>query len=201
MSALPTLTSRQQLMLGLLLALTMILTRPHNFSSLHHLPGTSWAVFFLAGIFLSQFRWFIIFGALAAAIDYVFITWFGVSSFCVTPAYVMLLPCFAALWLGGRWYARGHHDRLVSLARLAVAVLVSAFVAELFSSGGFYFLGGRFVDPTVAEFIPRLVQYFPGGLAAMALYVAVAALMYAAFVVVNRSDTEASRTSLHEGKR
>lgn len=189
----PILNARQQIILGLVLVLAMILTRAHTFSSLQHFPETSWAVFFLAGVFLTRAWWFAAYCALAAGIDYVAITYGGVSSFCVTPAYAMLLPCFAALWLGGRWYALGHRDHLSSLPRLGLAVLVSAFAAELFSSGGFYFLGGRFAEPTLTEFIPRLVMYFPGGLAAMALYVAVAALGYSAFTVSRSSDAD----SLH----
>ncbi|MEW6679136.1 MAG: hypothetical protein AB1421_14570 [Pseudomonadota bacterium] len=191
---LPTLTSRQQLALGLLLALTMILTRPHTLSSVHHLPGTSWAVFFLAGIFIRRAWPFYAYCGLAAAIDYVAITFGGVSSFCVTPAYAMLLPAFGALWLGGRWYAQRHRDSLATLPRLAVAVVASAFVAELFSSGGFYFLGGRYAEPTLAEFLPRLTNYFPGMLGAMALYVAAAAVAYAAWAATRRPDADGPRT-------
>ncbi len=191
---LPTLTSRQQFALGLLLALTMILTRPHTLSSVHHLPGTSWAVFFLAGIFIRRAWPFYAYCGLAAAIDYVAITFGGVSSFCVTPAYAMLLPAFGTLWLGGRWYARQHRDSLATLPRLAVAVVGSAFVAELFSSGGFYFLGGRYAEPTLAEFLPRLANYFPGMLGAMALYVVAAAVAYAAWATTQRPDADGPRT-------
>lgn len=197
----PTLNTRQQLILGLLLALTMIMTRPHAFASLHHLPGTSWAVFFLAGVFLGRVWPFAAFCILAAAIDYVAIRFGGVSSFCVTPAYAMQLPAFSALWLGGRWYAHHHRDRLASLPRLASAVLASAIVAELFSSGGFYFLGGRFAEPTLAGFLPRLMDYFPGMLGALLLYVAVAAVTYTAWTVARRPDADGPRTLSHGMKR
>lgn len=189
-----TLTSRQQLALGLLLALTMILSRPHTISSLHHLPGTSWAVFFLGGLFIRQVWFFCAFCGLAAAIDYAAITFGSVSSFCVTPAYAMLLPCFGTLWLGGRWYARGHRDSFATLPRLTLAVVASAFIAELFSSGGFYFLGGRYTEPTLAEFLPRLAKYFPGMLGAMTLYVGVAAVAYVAWAMTRRRDAEGPRT-------
>lgn len=188
-----TLTPRQQLALGLVLALSMILTRPHTLSALHHLPGTSWAVLFLAGIFMRRAWPFYAYCGLAAAIDYLAITYGGVADFCVTPAYAMQLPAFGMLWLGGRWYARRQRDSLATVPRLAVAVVASALLAELLSSGGFYFLGGRFADPTLVEFLPRLVAYFPAMLGAMALYVGVGALVYAAWAVAHRPEPGDSR--------
>ncbi|MBL8473363.1 MAG: hypothetical protein KF778_03675 [Rhodocyclaceae bacterium] len=195
------LTSRQQLALGLVLGLTMILTRPHSFNSLHHLPGTSWAVFFLAGLFIQRAGLFFAYCGLAAAIDYAAITYAGVSNYCVTPAYAMLLPAYGALWLGGRWYARAHADAVATLPRLALAVAGAALVAELFSSGGFYFLGGRFAEPTLAEFSARLVRYFPHNLGTLAMYVTTAAVVYAAWAVWLRADPEVLGTgqdSLHK---
>lgn len=187
------LTARQQLLLALVLGLSMILTRPHTLASMHHLPGTSWAVFFLAGVFMQRAWPYFVYCGLAALIDQVAITYAGVSDFCVTPAYALLLPAYAALWLGGRWYARGHREHVATLPRLALAVAASALVAELLSSGGFYFLGGRFDSPTLAEFLPRLPIYFPRALLAMAFYVATAALLYAAWAVWRRSGAEGLR--------
>ena len=43
------LSVRNQLAIGAGLVLLMILTREYHFSSLHSLPGASWAIFFLAG--------------------------------------------------------------------------------------------------------------------------------------------------------
>ena len=46
------LSVRNQLTIGAGLVLLMILTREYHFSSLHSLPGASWAIFFLAGLYL-----------------------------------------------------------------------------------------------------------------------------------------------------
>ncbi len=191
----PELSHRQQLGLILLLALSMIMTRPHNLSSLHHFPATSWAVFFILGVLVRRFWPFIAMTALAVAIDYIAITWFSVSDFCVTTGYVMLAPAFLSLWLGGRWYANQHRDSLTTLPVLAIAVILSAFAAELFSSGGFYFLGGRFADPTIAGFLPRLAQYFPGMLGTMAMYVTAATLIYSAWLFSRGRSPSHSRSS------
>lgn len=173
-----TLTTRQQTLVGLLLAAAMAATRSHHFADLHHLPDASWAVFFLAGFYLRQGWSFAALCLLAVTSDYIAITWGGVSSFCVSPAYVLLLPAYAALWLAGRWYAKRHRQTLSTLAPLGLAVVGSATVAELLTSGGFYFLSGRYPDATLAEFLPRLVKYFPGMLSTLLLYVACAAAIH-----------------------
>ena len=56
-----------------------------------------------------------------------------------------------------------HASALPAIAALLVG---ATFASELLSSGGFYFLGGRYADPTLAGFLPRLVRYFPGTLVA-----------------------------------
>lgn len=180
---LTSITPRARLALILILALSMLLTRPHTIASLHHLPGTSWAVFFIAGALLRGAAPLVGFCVLSALIDWAAIRLAGVSDACVTPAYALMFVAFGALWLGGRGYARLHRDRLASLPWLAGAVLVSAFLAELLSSGGYYAFSGRFAEPNLAEFLPRLARYFPGMLGAMALYVGVAALVYTAWVI------------------
>jgi len=196
------LAPRHQIWLGLALAALMTATRSQHFAALHHLPEASWAVFFLAGVFLSS-RWaFPALCGLAFASDWLAVTWLGVSSFCVTPAYAMLLPAYGVLWLAGRWYARRLSARPAALPPLAGALLGSALVAELLTSGGFYFLGGRFAEPTLAGFLPRLGQYFPSALGALFLYVGLAALVYGLVAGrVRPGDAEGPRTLMPGLKR
>ena len=175
------LSQRSQLAIGLLLMLVMAATRSHHFATPAHLPDASWAVFFVAGVYLSSAWWFAVFVVLAVVVDWFAITLGGVSNFCVTPAYAALLLAFGALWLGGRWYARRHRDRLTSLRPLIVAIVLSALGAELCSSGSFYFFGGRFVHPMLAEFLVREARYFPMMLGVMVFYVALAAMIHALF--------------------
>jgi hypothetical protein len=177
-----TLTSRQQLTIGVALALLMAVTRSHHWATLNALPDASWAVFFLAGVYLRAF-WIapaLMLGA--ALIDYVAITWGGVSSFCVSPAYGLLVPAYGALFLAGRVYARHHRLSWSALPWLMGSALVGAMLAELFSSGGFYFFSGQFTEPGLAEFISRLVKYFPLTLSTMAAYLSLAAMIHFAVV-------------------
>lgn len=173
------LSPRTRLAVGIALALLMAMTRGHHFGDLN-LPSASWAVFFLGGVLLPA-RWaFPLLFLEAVAIDMLAITWGGVSDWCVTRAYGFLLPAYAALWFGGRAYARVHSDDWSSLARLLPCVLVSSFVSHLLSSGGFWFFSGRYPEPTLAGFLPRIAAFYPQSLQALALYVGLAALLLAA---------------------
>jgi hypothetical protein len=161
---------------GLLLAALIAATRSHHFASALHLPDASWAVFFLAGALLPG--WLPLAGllALAATVDYLAISFGGVSAFCVSPAYVALLPAYGALYAAGRWYARRHRATPGSLLPFTGAALVGTTLCELLSSGAFYFFSGRFAAPTLGEFGARLARYF--------LYLGAAVIVYAAFAAL-----------------
>ena len=176
------LTSRQQLTIGVALALLMALTRSHHWATLHALPDASWAVFFLAGVYLRAFWVAPVLMLGAVLVDYVAITWGGVDGFCVSPAYLLLIPAYGALFLAGRVYARHHRLSWSALPWLMGCALAGAMLAELFSSGGFYFLSGQFAEPGLAEFIPRLVKYFPLNLSTMAAFLGLAAVIHVAAV-------------------
>ncbi|MFC6672206.1 hypothetical protein [Marinobacterium aestuariivivens] len=174
------LSSRAQLGLGLGLALLMLASRGHHFASLENLPSASWAVFFLAGFYLRS-KW--AFPALmveAVLLDFVAIGFQGVSDFCVSAAYPMLLPAYGSLWLGGQWFARRYRPQLATLVPLSLAVLVASSLCQLISSGSFYFFSGRYADPTLAEFGLRLLRYGPRSLESLAFYIGTAALLHAA---------------------
>ncbi|ULA63359.1 MAG: conserved membrane protein of unknown function [Nitrospira sp.] len=176
---------RVQLVVGVALALLIAATRGHHFASLNHLPAASWAVFFLAGVYLRP-RWvFIALLAEAAALDIVAVTWGGVSNFCVSPAYGFLLPAYGALWASGRWYASHHRDTLSTLVPLSATVLAGTAICELISSGSFYFLSGRFEHTHVAEFAGRFAGYFPRSLSSLLFYVGLAGVIHATARVGN----------------
>jgi hypothetical protein len=182
----------KQLIIGFILATILILTRSYHFGDLHHLPEASWAVFFLAGVYI-QSRW-----GLAAFFSITFLLdfsayWSGAYASCFTPAYAMLLPAYASLWMAGRWYAKQYNLNFNSLVLLAGAVVVGTFSCELFSSGGYYLFSGKF-EPSLAEFASRVVQYYPSYLASTAFYVTLAALIHAMIAGVQRHNNVAIKT-------
>jgi len=173
--------------LALVLSVVMWVTRGHHVATLTHLPDASWAIFFMLGFYFRSRVLLPLFLAQAALVDYVAITQFGVNAYCVTPAYAFLLPAYSALWLAGKWYAARHQFQVRSLPLFAAAAVVGSAVCELISSGSFYFLGGRFSDASLAEFVPRLVRYFPANLENVALYLGLAALIHMLIVSMGHS--------------
>ena len=184
---LPISTPRFELSVLALLAAVMLITRTHSLSQVMHLPDTSLASFFLLGYLVRRPGAFFGLFGLGFAIDVFKIYVLGGSGFCFTPAYWMLLPAYGVMWFAGRFVAGRFGERLSALLPAAVLLLLATLVSELFSSGGFYFLGGRFADPSLAEFMPRLQRYFPGTLLATLLWSGVGAAAYVA-VLVARPD-------------
>lgn len=174
-------------MIGIILAMFIIMTRGDHFASVNALPSASLAVFFLAGFYLKP-KW--VFGALlvlCAGLDFYSITFAGTSGFCVTPAYGFLLPAYGTLWLAGRWFAKQYSFSWNALLPLAASAIIAGFVSELFSSGGFYFFGGRFAEPTIVEFGARLVKYFPRQIENIGFWLGVALVVHMCFALVNNN--------------
>ncbi|NDU85004.1 MAG: hypothetical protein G3H99_00085 [Ferrovum sp.] len=169
--------NHSQARLFLVLAVVFMVTRNHQWTPVLHLPDASLAVFFLAGMLLAS-RWaFPALCLLGASVDAWAITQGGVSSYCVTPAYALLLPASATLWLSGRLCARLSLKHLRDGFALSLGVCLATLGAELFSSGGFYFLSGRFPHPTVFGFLPRLLQYSPAVIGATVCYVVIGMIL------------------------
>jgi len=180
--------NRKQLGIATILALLVAATHGHHFASALHLPPATWAVFFLAGFYVRR-AW--VFAALLAEVvilDYVAVTAGGVSAFCVSPAYGFLLPTYGALWLAGHWYATRYRFAWNTLPTLVASLFGSVALAEVFSSGGFYFFSGRFADTSLAEFGGRLLAYFPYSLQSFAFWIGIAIAVHVALRAV-RGDT------------
>lgn len=168
---------KHQLPVGIALVALMAMTRGHHFAGVD-LPSASWAVFFLAGVLLRP-KW--VFPALfleATLLDLAAIQWAGVSDWCMSPAYWMLIPAYGSLWLGGKLYARWHRDQPGSFVTLGLCAMVAAFVCYLFSGGGFLYFSGRYPDPSLALLIERIGTYYPRYLGNLALYVGTAAVIF-----------------------
>jgi hypothetical protein len=160
----------------------MVMTRSHHISTPLHLPDASVALFFLGGIVMQRRLGYLAAMIVGAGlIDFWAINYNGVSSFCISSAYSMLLPTYALLWFGGDWVARRVDAGHALLPSLAGSFLVSSIGANLISSGSFYLLSGRFGDPSLVTFLERMLQYAPSYVGYAAMYLAVATVGYLAF--------------------
>lgn len=182
-----TLSKTNQILIGVLLTALITITRGDHFASLNNLPSASLAVFFLAGLYLRPKWVFPALLALCVAIDFYVISFNGVSNFCVTPSYAFLLPAYGVLWLAGRWFNTQYSFSAKALLPLVGSVAVSAMISELFSSGGFYFFGGRYADPTLTVFGERLMKYFPHQLEGIGFWLGLALVVHIVFAYVNNS--------------
>ncbi len=185
MNACSTCSPRTQSYIGLGLMALMAATRFHHFGDALHMPDASWAVFFLAGLYLAP-AWLLAFLLQAVAIDYVAIEMMGTSAFCVTPAYAALLPAYAVLWVGGRWLARNAGTDLSGLGRLAGAVVASTLVAFAISNGAFYWMGGRVAETSMAQYVQTWIDYAPAFLGSTLMYLAAAVVVHSLVLTLAR---------------
>ena len=173
----PKMTSLQQCFLFVVLLLVMAATRSYHLATLLHLPDASPALFFVGGL-LSMAGWW--FGGLllaAALIDYFAITYGGVGSFCISPAYVFLVPAYLVMWLAGIRVARGPllgASRLISgVILLSVASLASFFL----STASFHFLSGRIAAPGLDSLMAVTASHLPAWMGSSFAYVGVVLLV------------------------
>lgn len=176
--------SRYFVPLAIVLAAMMIATRFHHFGTALHLPDASMALFFLGGLWLRRHLAFAAFMALAVGLDWVSVAYAGVSDFCVTAAYSFLLPAYAVLWYAGRLGSARLAPAPVALAGTFALAALAASLSFLISNGAFYWLGGRYAQPHVSEYLARAWQWGPLFVRTTLCYVAVALAAYWAVVRV-----------------
>ena len=178
------------------LMILMAATRFHHFGDAISLPDASLAVFFLAGLWFGGIALFATLVLEAGLIDYIAITQFSVSDFCISPAYVFLIPAYAAVWFGGRVSASFSSQSFSHLAVKFMLLIIGISVAFLISNGSFYLLSDKYPDTSWAEYTSRFMQYFPSYLKYSTFYVV---LIYALTQLVRQitllnSGTESPKT-------
>lgn len=188
------LTRPQQYLILAVLAGLMAITRYHHFVPV---PDASWAIFFIGGFYLKGLSRWAFPGLMleAAVIDYVATSHLGVSAYCMTPAYAFLVPTHAVMWLGGFWLqSRASLDGRGLLA-LAVSSVVASSLAFTSSNGGFYWFGGRYPTPNLAQYLERFAEYYPHFVAVPCMYIAFAAAIHVALAMSRRSAADRAQHS------
>lgn len=179
------------------LALVMLATRFKLLGDMVHLPNASMAVFFLGGVYLRRQATFALMVVLAVLIDWVSVSGAGASSYCITAAYAFLPLAYAVLWYAGRTYAPHLTGRVHSLAGAAGVALAASTVSFAISNGAFYWLGGRYAEPNVAQYVARLWQWGPLFIRTTMAYVALALVAHA---VCERRAAHSSMPRHQEGR-
>lgn len=195
-------TSSQRIGILVLLALVMAATRINHFAPI---PDASWAVFFAAGFYLrGSARWaFPLLMALAVLIDFAVIANTGMSiwsHYCMSPAYWLLAPSYAAMWLGGSWLRTRYtalEPRL--LGSLAVAALLSTSVCFLLSNGSFYLLSSQVATRSMGGWITNMGHWYLPYLRTAVVYIAIATVIHVAAIWIARRSIGTPRTSSLHG--
>lgn len=175
------------------LAALMIVTRSGHLGTAWTPPDASWAVVYLAGFyFMRDWRWALpALVCTAIAVDFIVIRDFGVSSYCVTVAYVFMLPAYALLWLGGAWMRRAYRYEPADLARWAASLGLASSLCFLVTNASFYWLGGRIADPSLGGWWQSFARWYPGFVGVPLVYTGIAVLLQAAFARAPRTRVEA----------
>ena len=160
---------------GIALIALLAVTRIGHFGGINTPPDASLAVFFLLGLWIASPRWLVVALLAAASTDALAIAQ-GASSYCITPAYPLLIPTYGVLWGAGRAicvYAARWHGWMRGLV-LGVALLMSTAIAFLVSNASFYALSGYFEAMPAGDFARAVSPYFRPYMTGPAAYVAVA---------------------------
>jgi hypothetical protein len=164
----------------IVLIFLMAATRFHHFGSLSFLPDASLAVFFLAGLYMmgnsasagdtagkSVMQFFsgglLIFSLLifeAGLIDYIAINYGGVSDWCITPAYMLLIPTYALMFFAGKWSARYNPFTIPGTFKMAVVIFIASTLAFLVSNGSFYLFSGRYEEMSWLSYAEQVAAYY-----------------------------------------
>jgi hypothetical protein len=148
----------------------MLATRVHHFGSAFTLPDASLIVFFFSGLFFNRVKFFILLLAEAALIDYVAISQFNVSDFCVSPAYVALTPTYGVMWWAGSYCRRFKMQNNQELAMQFGLLFLATSAAFLISDGSFYLFSGRYANAELATYLTGAALYYPSYVTATLIY-------------------------------
>lgn len=152
----------KKLFLPLILMAVMALTRFDHFGSAFSLPDASLAIFFLAGLMSYGGLWFFSLLLLEAGmIDFLAITQFNVSDYCISPAYIFLIPTYAVMWFAGCYSKAFESFHLADSAKIIGLAAVSASAAFALSNGSFYLLSDRIEAGSWAHFAGQFAHYYP----------------------------------------
>jgi hypothetical protein len=147
----------------------MVLTRFHHFGDVLHLPDASLAVFFFAGFYRKK-ALFVFLLVMAGLIDTIAIA-NGTSSWCVSSAYVFLVPTYAVMWFGGRYCSAFKSLKMTELAMQFGVVTLATSAAFAISNGSFYLFSGRYTDLSWGQYFARVALYYPPYVSSALLYI------------------------------
>lgn len=142
--------------IGLLALMALTRTEYPGFNVI--IPDASWAVFLLAGFFLRQARYFVVFSLAAWGLDIYAFRADLAAAYCFTPGYIALVFTWMALWFGGRLV---NADSTRAPLLLTAIALPTALVAFVISNVGYYLYSVYGETMTAMEYSIAVAKYLP----------------------------------------
>lgn len=179
--------------------LLMFITRSHHFASTYFLPDATLAIFLLAGFMLPglgrvSLAAFTLLMLTVSGIDYYAVTADGIEDYCITPAYLFLVPTYGMMWIAGSWLSRHMQSSMRGFLLFTLTALFATTAAFVISNAGFFLLSGRIGEMGLFEYVNRVAQYYLPYLGGSMAYLLPAALAYIAYTQKNQP---AQGTALH----
>lgn len=158
------------------LLMLMLATRSSHFASALSLPDASRAVFFLGGFYLARKYFGVLLGT-AIAMDFISMA-MGGSRACLTPGYLLIVPAFAVLWFGGEWLRKANSRDFMFFVKAVAFWWVCASISYAMTSAGYYFLSGKFADPSLPVWFARMQTWYAMFVAQPMMYLIAAAVVH-----------------------
>ena len=164
----------KQIIIAIVIAFFMLLTRGSHTLTPFNLPDASVVLFLLGGLYLRRAAWFVAFFVLATIIDFGAAALDPVQGFCLTNGYWGLIPAYGVMWLGGLYLAKTT-DTFATKNLLSYSLLsaFTTFVAFVISTQTYYLFSGRFPAQGVIESLKHGWEYLPSWMGFSALYFAI----------------------------
>ena len=144
-----------------------------HFSPALRAPDATLAVFFLAGLWIASAPFTVaLLGAAALADQIAFAG--GVPDWCMTAAYVCLIPAYLTMWFAGRFCRNTDLMTAEGATKLIGALIVGCFIEFVISSGSFFLWSGYFPTMPATEYWSKTIGYYPSYLGWAAVYIAAA---------------------------
>jgi len=148
----------------------MAATRFDHMGTAIALPDASLAVFFLAGLWFGGRYWFAALLIEAAGVDYWAINQMAVSDFCISPAYLFLIPTYGAMWLAGKYCRSLQSVSIRHISQQLMALVIATSAAFVVSNGSFYLLSDKITQASWAQYTEIFSTYYPAYLSSTVVY-------------------------------
>ena len=141
--------------------------------------------------------WFVFLLIEATLIDFMAIKYGGVSNFCISPAYLFLIPAYGALWMSGHISARFSFLSVKGLLLTATTLIGAVSMSYLISNSSFYLLSNRFADLSWTNYINQFTRYYSHYLLTALMYASIIAMIHASIRLFASSHQQMSINSNH----